>query len=73
MATKPAGLVVLVNGTSLTGPTTFTSWRGWPLRLEAPSPQGSRVFASWSNGRARAHTVVTPGRNRTYTATFRLR
>lgn len=70
VATSPTGLQVRVNGATFTAPTTFTSWEGWSLALEAPSPQRKFSFSSWSDGGARAHTIVTPAAPRTYTATF---
>lgn len=69
VATSPTGLRVLVNGTSFTGPSTFTSWEGWTITLDAPN-QGKWRLRSWSDGGARVHTVVTPDVARTYTATF---
>jgi len=71
VATSPSGLNVVVNGTTMTGPTTFTSWQGWSLSLNAPSPQGKHRFLSWSDGGAQAHTVATPASATTYTAVFK--
>jgi glucose/arabinose dehydrogenase/PKD repeat protein len=70
VATAPTGLRVLVNGTAFTGPATFTSWEGWSVTLDAPTPQKKFSFSSWSDGGARVHPVVTPATARTYTATF---
>jgi PKD repeat protein len=74
--TVPAGLAVSVNGTSLTGPQTVTSWEAWALGVNAPGQVGpdgrTYLFASWSDGGAAAHTVVTPASPATYTATFDL-
>ncbi len=71
VATTPNGLQVLVNGTSFTGPSTFTSWEGWTITLEAPSPQILFYrFRTWSDAGARVHTVVTPALATTYRATF---
>ena len=71
VATSPTGLSVRVNGTPFRGPSTFTSWEGWGLTLEAPSPQSwFHRFRSWSDGGARIHTIVTPAAATTYTATF---
>jgi len=70
VATNPIGLRVVVNGTSFTGPATFTSWEGWSVTLDAPTPQKKFAFSSWSDGGARVHAVVTPATARAYTATF---
>lgn len=74
-ATVPAGLGVTVNGAPLAGPSSVTSWEGWPLAVDAPpqfGPGGSFwELDSWSDGGARAHVVVTPGAPATYAATFR--
>ena len=71
VATTPTGQRVLVNGTTFTGPSTFTSWEGWVLTLEAPTPQNKLRFKSWSDGGARIHNIVTPATPATYTASFR--
>ena len=70
LATSPTGRSLLVNGTAFTAPASFTSWEGWTVTLEAPSPQGGWRFRSWSDGGARVHTVTTPASAATYTATF---
>jgi glucose/arabinose dehydrogenase len=76
-ATQPPGLVVLVNGTSLTGPQTIVSWEAWDLAVNAPDQYdaGGRdyVFQSWSDGGAQGHTITTPASDTSYTATFVLR
>jgi glucose/arabinose dehydrogenase/PKD repeat protein len=73
-ATSPSGLNVSANGTTLTGPQTVTSWRGYRLDVEAPAQvdgQGEHwVFSSWSDAGAAAHTITTPASPATYTATF---
>jgi hypothetical protein len=71
VATVPAGLNLTVNGTIVTGPTTFTSWQGWRLDLVAPTRQPPYSFVSWSDGGAATHSVVTPSVATTYTATYR--
>jgi glucose/arabinose dehydrogenase len=71
--TVPPGLVVPVNGFNQTGPSTFTSWAGYVLNVDAPN-QGlggtGYTWTSWSDGGARAHAVTTPDTPATYTATF---
>lgn len=74
-ATSPAGLQLQVNGDTITGPTTVTSWEGWMLSVGAPTPQtdGSGrtwLFTSWSDGGAATHSIETPASAATYTATF---
>jgi glucose/arabinose dehydrogenase/PKD repeat protein len=73
-ATQPAGLRVDVNGTTLTGPQTVTSWVGYVLNVRADAQTTSTgqgyAFASWSDGGAAAHAVTTPAAAATYTATF---
>jgi glucose/arabinose dehydrogenase len=75
-ATVPAGLAVSVGGTGVTGPRTVTSWEAWALGVSAPSQVGpdgrTYLFASWSDGGATSHTIVTPASPATYTATFDL-
>ena len=71
LATNPSGLNLTVNGTTVTGPTTITSWQGWTLSLSAPSPQGRYNFWSWSDGGAQSHSIVTPAAPTTYTARFK--
>jgi glucose/arabinose dehydrogenase/PKD repeat protein len=71
LATSPSGLNLSVNGTSVTGPTTITSWVGWQLSLSAPARQSPWTFVSWSDGGAATHTVVTPAAPATYTATYK--
>lgn len=71
-ATSPSGLRVVVNGVSLTGPTTITSWQSYVLNVTAPTPQGNYRWQRWSNGRPRTHSITTPAEPKTYTAYFRL-
>jgi len=70
VATLPAGLRVLVNGTPFFGPSSFTSWEGWAVTLSVPTSQKKRSFRSWSDGGAPVHAVVTPPTPRTYTVTY---
>jgi glucose/arabinose dehydrogenase len=72
--TQPSGLRLEVNGTSISGPTTLTSWQGYALNVNAPTQLDSSgqpyAFASWSDGGAAAHTIVTPASASSYTASF---
>jgi glucose/arabinose dehydrogenase len=75
-ATSPPGLEVTVNGFSLTGPQTVTSWEAWLLQATAPSSQTSGgdlyVFSSWSSGPGNPARITTPSTPATYTATYQL-
>jgi hypothetical protein len=72
--TQPAGRTITVNGASLTGPRTVTSWDGYTLALNAPTQTDSSsqawVFQSWSDGGAAQHSIVTPSGAVSYTVTF---
>lgn len=68
--TNQTGLVLRAAGATYTAPFTITSWAGWQIEIEAPSPQGRYVFVSWSDGGLRTHTITTPATARTYTAKF---
>ena len=73
LATNPSGLNLTVNGGNVIGPTTFVSWDGYALNVNAPDQTigaTSYVFQTWSDGGARAHTIITPPAAATYTATF---
>jgi uncharacterized repeat protein (TIGR02543 family) len=75
VATDPAGLQITVDGVTLTAPQTFSWSPGSAHDLSVSSPQsgalGARyVFASWSNGEAKAHSIVTPSTSAVYTAKF---
>lgn len=72
--TNPTGLQLKLDGQPVTTPHSFVGVVGLQRKLEAVSPQsaagGTWVFASWSDGGARIHTIRTPGTNTTYTARF---
>jgi glucose/arabinose dehydrogenase len=72
--TQPSGLQLTVNGTTIIGPRTITSWENYALNVNAPaqttSAGQSYVFASWSDGGAASHTITTPASPASYTATF---
>jgi len=69
LETSPAGLMLTLNGASITGPTTVTSWESYPLSVVA-ADQGSATFVSWSDGLPGAHSIITPATATTYVATF---
>ncbi|MDQ3871517.1 MAG: DNRLRE domain-containing protein, partial [Chloroflexota bacterium] len=72
--TEPTGLRVEVNGTSVTGPQSVTSWEAYRLDVNAPSQTDSTgaswIFSSWSDGGSAAHAITTPASASSYTATF---
>ena len=68
--TNPTGLKVQVAGVNLVAPSAITSWVGWQININAPSPQGTYVFLSWSDGGARSHTITSPATPTTYQAKF---
>ena len=71
---NPSGLSLQVNSTAFTAPRTLTSWEGYALTMNAPSPQTIserlHVFASWSDGKDQQHGIVTGVAPSTYAATF---
>ena len=73
--TIAAGLTVEVAGTTLTAPTTVTSWQDWGLIVNAPDQADAQgrwwVFDGWSDLGTRTHTIQTPGTARTYTAIYK--
>jgi Concanavalin A-like lectin/glucanases superfamily len=74
ITTEPLGRTVEVNGMTIVGPTSITSWRGYELNVSAP-PQtdgqgGGWHFQSWSDGGGSSHQIVTPATASTYAATF---
>lgn len=69
-ATSPAGLQVVYDGTTYTTPTTKATIVGSQHTIQTASPQGNRLFSSWSDGGAQQHDVVVGDADRTYTARF---
>ncbi|MCA2967714.1 MAG: Ig-like domain repeat protein [Acidobacteriaceae bacterium] len=76
VTSNPVGLTIVVDGTPVTTPATFTNW-GAPGTLHTlaasnnPGTPGTRyVFASWSQGGTASQTLSTPSSSTTYTATF---
>src|SRR5262245_23813600 len=70
LATNPPGFQLRLDGQPVTAPYSFVGVVGIRRSLEAVSPQSGRVFSSWSDGRARIHTIATPAVNTTYTARY---
>ena len=75
VTTDPPGLQITVDGVTLSAPQTFSWSPGSVHDLSVSSPQsgasGTRyVFASWSNGEAKGHSIVTPPTSAVYTAKF---
>jgi hypothetical protein len=74
LATNPTGLQLRLDGQPVTAPYTFVGVEGIQRTVEAISPQGASgstwVFASWSDGGTRIHTIRTPVADTTYTARF---
>jgi glucose/arabinose dehydrogenase len=70
LATVPGSLQVIYDGRGATAPLTITTIPGSRHTISAPSPQGSAVFASWSDGGAAQHDITVGVNPVTYTATF---
>ncbi|HYN42695.1 MAG TPA: PQQ-dependent sugar dehydrogenase, partial [Thermoanaerobaculia bacterium] len=74
LSSVPVGARLTVNGEGVTAPSTFVSWEGWGLALDAPGqvlPDGRKLaFSSWSDGGAQTHVVPTPAADLARTATF---
>lgn len=72
--TIPMGLQLSLDGQVLSTPATLTAVAGMSRQLSAPSSEnvsGSNYqFLIWSDGGAMAHTVVVPGTNATFTASY---
>jgi hypothetical protein len=74
LASEPSGLQLLLDGQPVVTPFTFVGVVGIQRSLEAVSPQtagaATLAFQSWSDGGARAHVILTPSSDTTYTAAF---
>ena len=72
--TNPTGQSVLVDGTTITAPMTFSWAANSSHTLSMTSPQGTgdtrNVFDNWSDGGLAAHTIIVPSSPITYTATL---
>jgi len=73
-ASSQAGVQLTLEGQPQATPFQVTGVVGMERDLGAPTPQvvgpDSLIWQSWSDGGAREHTIVTPGTNTTYTATY---
>ncbi len=74
LATVPAGLSVLLDGSPKVTPTSFIGVEGLRRQLTAPATQTlaghTYEFDSWSDGGAADHSIATPQADTTYTATY---
>lgn len=74
LETVPAGMPVMVNGTTMTGTQTVTAWQDQTVTMAAPALQQANAtfykFTGWSNGGNRTQTIKTPATAKTYTANF---
>jgi glucose/arabinose dehydrogenase len=74
-ATIPAGLMLIVNGGTITSPQTLISWEGYALHTFTPPQPDSTgrwlALDTWSDGDENsARTIITPSSAITYTAIF---
>ncbi len=76
VATVPSGLTVTVDGTNYTAPARFNWLPASSHTLDTPTPQvavgghSRSIFASWSDGGERNHTITVPFSALTVTAQF---
>jgi glucose/arabinose dehydrogenase len=70
LQSSPAGLQLVYDGSPGTTPFTRMVMAGSTHSIWAPSPQGSSVFQSWSDGGAQSHDVQVGVTDTTYTAVF---
>ena len=74
LATIPPGLLLNLDGESMTTPTSAVRVVGMMRTLSAPSPQnisGSNYnFVVWSHGGAQTHNINVPTNTTTYTASY---
>ena len=71
---SPDGAAVNIEASPFTAPTTFTSWRGYQVLIDAPTTQTINSallsFSSWSDGGAAQHLWTTPSADTTLTVTY---
>src|SRR5260370_6551029 len=75
VTTSPAGLSIIVDGTTFVAPLTFNWTPGSSHSINVSSPQNGPAgthyaWSSWSDSGAISHTVVAATSPATYTATF---
>jgi PKD repeat protein len=72
---NPSGLSLQADDQTFAAPRTLTSWEGYKLGVNAPSPQPlsgtTYVFSSWSDGGRQQHDIVTGAQPSTHTATYK--
>ncbi len=76
IATQPAGMQIMVDGTAANAPQTFTWQPGSSHTIEAIAEQNEGatkkyVWTNWSDGKARTHDIQTPQTNTTFTANYK--
>jgi glucose/arabinose dehydrogenase len=73
-ASQPSSARLTINGAQITTPYLLTSVPGHELNVSAPAQTNASgqtlSFASWSDGGAATHKIVTPNGSAAYTATF---
>ncbi len=76
LQTNPIGLQLVLDGTPVTAPNTFTGVAGITRTIKAVSPQTingqNYEFVSWSDGLAQQHDISTPFTTNTFTANYKL-
>ena len=70
VATSPSGLSIVVDGSSIKAPQTYT-WYVGNTHSIATSNQSKYTFTGWSDGGAISHNITVPSSNTTYTASFK--
>jgi hypothetical protein len=73
--TNPAGFAITVDGTTYSAAPTFSWTAGSSHTIGTSSPQAGGsgiqyVWKNWTGGGAISHTIITPTKNVTYTASF---
>jgi len=71
--TEPGSMSVRVSGTDLAAPVNVVSWDNWQFPISAFDQMlygASYVFASWSDGGAQTHSIVTPSTAASFLARF---
>jgi uncharacterized protein (TIGR03437 family) len=75
VTTNPSGLQIVVDGSTVTAPQSFSWMPGSNHTIGAITPLGSGgirlVFTNWSDGGAATHTITALSTATTYTASFK--